>query len=73
MNAGESHMTWIYEIRNLNKTVAERGKGFATHKAAMAAGRKKARELRASGWLPGGGLGAVEARQDPEAPNSMKV
>ena len=33
---------------------------------AMAAGRKKARELEASGSLPGGGVGTVSAGQDSE-------
>jgi len=66
-------MAWFYEIRDLNNTVAATGHGFATHKAAMAAGRKKARELKASGSLPGGGLGTVEARQDSEVPNSIKA
>jgi hypothetical protein len=66
MNAGENLMTWFYEIRDSNKTVAETGKGFATHSAAMAAGRKKARELKASGSLPGGGVGTVRAGQDSE-------
>ena len=59
-------MAWFYEIRDSNKAVAETGKGFATHNAAMAAGRKKARELKASGSLPGGGVGTVRAGQDPE-------
>jgi len=44
----------------------ERGKDFDTHKAAMAAGRKKARELKASGSLPGGGVATVRAGQDSE-------
>jgi hypothetical protein len=46
---GRNSMAWFYEIRDSNKAVAETGKGFDTHKAAMAAGRKKARELKASG------------------------
>jgi hypothetical protein len=66
MNAGENPMTWFYEIRDSNKAVAETGKGFATHNAALAAGRKKARELKASGLLPGGGVGTVTAGQDSE-------
>jgi hypothetical protein len=66
MNAGENHMAWFYEIRDSNKAVSETGKGFATHNAAMAAGRKKARELKASGSLPGGGVGTVRAGQDSE-------
>ena len=61
-------MAWFYEIRDSNKAVAETGKGFATHFAAMAAGRKKARELKASGSLPGGGVGTVGTRQDSEVP-----
>jgi hypothetical protein len=67
MNAGENPMEWFYEIRDSNKAVAESGKGFATHSAAMAAGRKKARELKASGSLPGGEIGTVRAAQDSEA------
>ena len=59
-------MAWFYEIRDSNKAVTETGKGFDTHKAAMAAGRKKARELKASGSLPGGGVGTVRAEQDSE-------
>jgi hypothetical protein len=66
MNAGENPMAWFYEIRDSNKAVSETGKGFATHNAAMAAGRKKARELKASGSLPGGGGGTVSAGQDSE-------
>ena len=53
MNAGENHLAWFYEIRDSNKVVLATGKDFATHNAAMAAGRKKARELKASGLLPG--------------------
>ena len=59
-------MAWFYEIRDSNKTVAETGKGFATQKEALAAGRKKARELKASGSLLGGGVGTVIAGQDSE-------
>jgi hypothetical protein len=66
MNAGENRMTWFYEIRDSNKAVAGTGKGFATNSAAMAAGRKKAREMKASGSLPGGGVGTVMAGQDSE-------
>ena len=66
MNAGENSMAWFYEIRDSNKAVAETRKGFDTQQAAMAAGRKKARELKASGSLPGGGVGTVRAEQDSE-------
>jgi hypothetical protein len=59
-------MTWFYEIRDSNHVVASMGKGFETDKAAMAAGRKKARELKASGSLPGGGIATVNAKQDSE-------
>jgi hypothetical protein len=59
-------MTWFYEICDSNNAVAETGKGFATHSAAMTAGRKKGRELKASGSLPGGGVGTVRAEQDSE-------
>ena len=48
-------MEWFYEIRDSNNTVAATGKGFATQNAAMVAGRKKARQLKAAGSLPGGG------------------
>ena len=59
-------MTWFYEIRDSNKVVAETGKGFASHNAAMTAGRKKARELKASGSLSSGGIATVKAKQDSE-------
>ena len=59
-------MTWSYEIRDSNHVVASMGKGFETDKAAMAAGRKKARELKASGSLPGGGIATVKAKEDSE-------
>jgi hypothetical protein len=59
-------MTWFYEIRDSNHVVASTGKGFETDKAAMTAGRKKARELKASGSLPGGGIATVKAEQDFE-------
>ena len=59
-------MAWFYEIRDSNKALAETAKGFATQKAAMAAGRKRARELKALRSLPGGGVGTVRAEQDSE-------
>ena len=59
-------MAWSYEIRDSNHVVASTRKGFDTDKAAMAAGRKKARELKASGSLPGGGVATVRAEQDSE-------
>jgi len=68
MNAGENPMAWFYEIRDSNTVVAETGKGFATHNAAIAAGRKKARELKAADSLPGGGVGTVGTGQDAEMP-----
>ena len=68
MNLGGNPMAWFYEIRDSNKAVTETGKGFATNKAAMTAGRKRARELKASGSLPGGGVGTVGAGQDSEVP-----
>jgi ribosomal protein S12 methylthiotransferase accessory factor YcaO len=43
MNAGGIPVAWFYEIRDSNNAVMETGKGFATHQAAMAAGRKRAR------------------------------
>jgi hypothetical protein len=66
INAGENPMAWFYEIHDSNKAVAGTGKGFVTHSAAMAAGRKKARELKSSGALPGGGVATVRAEQDSE-------
>jgi hypothetical protein len=66
MNAGENPMAWFYEIRDSNNVVAATAKGFDTEKAAMAAGRKKARELKASGSLPGGGVATVRSRQGSE-------
>jgi hypothetical protein len=68
MNAGENLMAWFYEIRDSNKAVTETEKGFATHSAAITAGRKKARELKASGSLPAGGIETVKAGQDSEVP-----
>jgi len=59
-------MTWFYEIRDSNNIVASTGKGLDSDKAAMAAGRKKARELKASGSLPGGGIATVKAEQVSE-------
>jgi hypothetical protein len=69
---GENPMAWFYEIRDSNKAVAATVKGFATQNAAMAAGRKKARELKASGSLPGGGVATVSAGQDPEVLHPRK-
>ena len=63
-------MEWFYEIRDLNNSVAEAGKGFATNEAAMRASRKRARELKASGSLPGGGVGTVSTGQHTEVPTS---
>ena len=68
MNAGGNPMAWFYEIRDTNNGVAETEKGFSTHKAAIAAGRKRARELKASGSLPGGGVGTVGTGHDSEEP-----
>jgi len=59
-------MTWFYEIRDSNHVVASTEKGFDTDKAAMASGRKKARELKALGSLPGGGIATVKTEQDSE-------
>jgi hypothetical protein len=59
-------MTWFYEIRDPNKAVLKTEKGFATQNAAMASGRKKAREMKASGSLLGGGIATVKADQDSE-------
>jgi hypothetical protein len=59
-------MAWSFEIRDSNHVVASTGKGFETNKAAMAAGRKKARELKALGSLPGGGMATVKAEQYSE-------
>jgi hypothetical protein len=59
-------MTWSYEIRDSNQGVASTGKGFDSNKAAMAAGRKKARELKASGSLLGGGIATVKAERESE-------
>lgn len=59
-------MTWFYEIRDSNHVVASTGKSFETDKAAMVAGRKKARELKASGSLPDGGIVTVKVEQDTE-------
>jgi hypothetical protein len=61
-------MAWFYEIRDSNNALLETGEGFGTEQAAMAAGRKRARELKASGSLPGGGVGTVGAGHDSEEP-----
>jgi hypothetical protein len=66
INAGEHYMAWLYEIRDSTKTVVTTEKGYATQKVAMAAGRKKARELKASGSLPGGGVATIKASQYSE-------
>jgi hypothetical protein len=68
MNVGENPMARFYEIRDSNNAVTETGKGFATDRAAMTAGRKRARELKASGSLPGGGVGTMGTGQDSEVP-----
>jgi hypothetical protein len=67
-----NHMVWFYEIRDSNKAVAATGEGYATQKAAMAAGRKKARELKASGSLPGGGVATIKASQHSEVLHPRK-
>jgi len=69
MDAGGNPMAWFYEIRDSHNAVAETGKGFATQEAVITAGRKRARELKASGSLPGGGVGTVGAGQDSEVPD----
>jgi hypothetical protein len=68
MNAGENPMAWFYEIRDSKKAVAETMKGFATRIEAVNAGRKKARELKASGTLLSGEAASVVAGQDAEVP-----
>jgi hypothetical protein len=65
MNAGENLMAWFYEIRDLNNSVASTGDGFDTYKTAMAAGRKKARQLKASRLLPDG-VATIKALQHSE-------
>jgi hypothetical protein len=70
----ENPMPWFYEIRDSNLVVAATGKGFDTEKAAMSAGRKKARELKASGSLPGGGISIRATNSDdPPEPRGGKV
>ena len=64
-------MAWFYEIRDSNKVVAESAKGFSSQKEAMTAGRKKARALKASGSLPGGGVGTVIAGQDSDVTRGL--
>ena len=66
-------MAWFYEVRDANKAVtAARGKGFATQKDAMAADRKKARELKASGSLPTGGVATIKASQHSDVLHPAK-
>jgi hypothetical protein len=59
-------MTWVYEIHDSNHVVVSTENGFETDKAAMAAGRKKARRLKVSGSLPGGGIVTAKVEQDSE-------
>jgi hypothetical protein len=59
-------MTWFHEIRDSNHVVASTEKGFDTDRAAMAAGRKIARELKALGSFLGGGIATVKTEQDSE-------
>ena len=66
MNVGENPVAWSYEIRDSNNLVVSTAKGFDAEKIAMAAGRKKARELKASGSLPGGGVATVRAKRDSD-------
>jgi hypothetical protein len=61
-------MAWFYQIRDSINVIAASGKGFDTHKAAMAAGRKKARELKALGSLTGG-VATIKAGQHSEVPH----
>ena len=56
----EAGMTYFYEIRDSNRVLVGREKGFATEKAAIDAGRKKARRLKASGEFENG-IGSVAA------------
>jgi hypothetical protein len=48
MNAGENSMAWFYEIRDSNKVVVEKGRGFCYAGSALNAGRKSARKLKVS-------------------------
>jgi hypothetical protein len=62
MNAEVKPMEWFYEICGSNGAVVTSGKGFATKMAAMTAGRKKARDLKASGALQNG-VGTIRAER----------
>jgi hypothetical protein len=66
--SGGNPMAWFYEICDSKNAVVETGKGFATQQAAIAAGRKRARELNDSSSLPGGRVGTVGTGSDSEAP-----
>ena len=66
MIAGENPVAWFYEIHDSNRVVVATEKSFDTNRAAMTAGRKKARELKSSGALPDGGVATVRAGQDSE-------
>jgi hypothetical protein len=66
IDAGESDMAWLYQVRDSNNIVVAKGNGFDTYIAAMAAGRKKARQLEASGSLPGR-VATIKTRQDSKA------
>ena len=73
MNAGGNPMAWFYEIRDSKNAVVETGKGFATQEAALASGRKRARELNDSSSLPGGRVGAVKTGCDPQEQTRQDV
>ena len=61
-------MSWFYEVRDERKDLVKRVEGFATQNAALNAGRKKARELKASGALRHGGVGTVETKLASKVP-----
>jgi hypothetical protein len=59
-------MSWFYEIRDANKGVIAAEKGYLTQQAAVNAGRKKARQLKASRSLPGNGDATIKTGQHSE-------
>jgi hypothetical protein len=61
-------MAWFYEIRDLNESLVETGKEFATQLDALVADTVEADRLKRAGNLPGSGTTSVRSGQDSEAP-----
>jgi hypothetical protein len=61
-------MAWFYEIRDSTDSFVAKGEGFATQEAALTAGKVEAARLKATGNMPGGGVGTVTTGQDASEP-----